>query len=204
MVKLATLPFSLLASYDRALAIQPGQFALPTLGDGIDIRSDVPRYRVWRDGVMVEECTDVRHVWRDDLVSFAIGCSFSFEEALIAADLGPSVAAKLVAKLKQRKWEGDVEVDTVKRALADDIAAILPRMAAERPDQAAMRCPGSRGRSSQTRHTQASGPHHRQQDPGAQAGGQGQGRRQAAEERKRPDDLGRPRRALLGQRAPRR
>ena len=51
------------------------------------------------------------------------------EEALIAADLGPSVAAKLVAKLKQRKWEGDVEVDTVKRALAEDIAAILAPVA---------------------------------------------------------------------------
>jgi fused signal recognition particle receptor len=52
------------------------------------------------------------------------------EEALIAADLGPSVAAKLVGKLRQRKWEGDVEVDTVKRALADDIAAILAPVAA--------------------------------------------------------------------------
>jgi fused signal recognition particle receptor len=51
------------------------------------------------------------------------------EEALIAADLGPAVAAKLVAKLKQRRWEGDVEVDTVKRALADDIAAILAPVA---------------------------------------------------------------------------
>jgi len=51
------------------------------------------------------------------------------EEALIAADLGPSVAAKLVAKLRQRNWEGDVEVDTVKRALADDITAILAPVA---------------------------------------------------------------------------
>ena len=51
------------------------------------------------------------------------------EEALIASDLGPAVAAKLVAKLKQRKWDGDVEVDTVKRALADDIAAILAPVA---------------------------------------------------------------------------
>lgn len=63
---------------------EPGDPRLPGLGADLDIRSDVPRYRVWRDGVMVEECTDVRHVWRDDLVSFAIGCSFSFEEALIA------------------------------------------------------------------------------------------------------------------------
>lgn len=51
------------------------------------------------------------------------------EEALIAADLGPAVAAKLVARLKQRKWEGDVEVETVKRALAEDIAAILAPVA---------------------------------------------------------------------------
>ena len=51
------------------------------------------------------------------------------EEALIAADLGPGVAAKLVAKLRQRKWDGEVEVDAVKRALADDIAAILAPVA---------------------------------------------------------------------------
>jgi len=51
------------------------------------------------------------------------------EEALIAADLGPSVAARLVARLKQRKWEGEVEVDAVKRALAEDIAQILAPVA---------------------------------------------------------------------------
>ena len=43
----------------------------------------MPRYRVWRHGELVEEPTDIRSVWRDDLVTFAIGCSFSFEDALI-------------------------------------------------------------------------------------------------------------------------
>jgi uncharacterized protein YcsI (UPF0317 family) len=62
---------------------EPGDPSFPTLGHDVDIRTDVPRYRVWRHGELVEEPTDVRHVWRDDLVSFAIGCSFSFEEALI-------------------------------------------------------------------------------------------------------------------------
>ncbi len=38
---------------------------------------------MWRYGELVEEPTDVRHVWRDDLVSFALGCSFSFEQALV-------------------------------------------------------------------------------------------------------------------------
>ena len=56
----------------------------PSLGHDIDMRTDLPRYRVWRDGVLVDEPTDVRNLWRDDLVGFAIGCSFSFEEALIA------------------------------------------------------------------------------------------------------------------------
>ncbi|MBL8672980.1 MAG: putative hydro-lyase [Alphaproteobacteria bacterium] len=68
-------------------ATQPGDPRVPTLGDGIDLRTDVPRYRVWQDGVLVEEPTDIRDHWRDDLVGFVIGCSFSFEEALVADGL---------------------------------------------------------------------------------------------------------------------
>ena len=67
-------------------ASEPGSPALPLLGD-IDIRSDVPSYRVFRDGEMVEELPDITNLWRDDLVSFALGCSFSFEEALLADGL---------------------------------------------------------------------------------------------------------------------
>ncbi|QTD45342.1 putative hydro-lyase [Ottowia testudinis] len=63
---------------------EPGQWSLPGLGEGIDLRTDLPRYRVWAHGELVDEPTDVVHDWRDDLVSFAIGCSFSFEEALLA------------------------------------------------------------------------------------------------------------------------
>ena len=66
---------------------EPGDPMLPTLGTGIDIRHDVPRYRVWRDGVLVDEPTDIGALWRDDLVSFVIGCSFSFEQALLDAGL---------------------------------------------------------------------------------------------------------------------
>ncbi len=63
---------------------EPGQRGLPTLGADIDLRSDLPRYRVWRHGELVGEPTDVRELWRDDLVAFAIGCSFSFEWAMRA------------------------------------------------------------------------------------------------------------------------
>ena len=62
---------------------EPGATALPQLGADIDIRSDVPRYRVWRRGELVGEPTDVRELWRDDLVTFVLGCSFSFEQALL-------------------------------------------------------------------------------------------------------------------------
>jgi len=61
----------------------PGDPRLPGLGEDLDIRSDLPRYRVWRRGELVEEPLDLFHVWRDDLVSFALGCSFSFEQALL-------------------------------------------------------------------------------------------------------------------------
>lgn len=65
----------------------PGDPSMPTLGEDIDLRFDVPKYRVWRDGELVDEPADLASVWRDDLVAFAIGCSFSFEAALTAAGI---------------------------------------------------------------------------------------------------------------------
>ena len=66
---------------------EPGVPMLPTLGADIDIRTDVPRYRVWRRGELVEEPTDINAHWQHDLVTFVIGCSFSFEQALLDAGL---------------------------------------------------------------------------------------------------------------------
>jgi uncharacterized protein YcsI (UPF0317 family) len=62
---------------------EPGEPAMPDLAADLDLRTDLPRYRIWRDGELVEEPTDLRAHWRDDLVAFALGCSFSFEEALV-------------------------------------------------------------------------------------------------------------------------
>lgn len=67
---------------------EPGDPRIPALGADLDIRTDHPRYRVWRNGDLVDEPTDIHSVWRDDLVAFVIGCSFSFEEALLADGLG--------------------------------------------------------------------------------------------------------------------
>ncbi|TAD87790.1 MAG: putative hydro-lyase [Alphaproteobacteria bacterium] len=59
-----------------------GSPMLPALGQDLDVRTDLPRYRVWRDGHLVAEPTDIRALWREDLVGFVLGCSFSFEAAL--------------------------------------------------------------------------------------------------------------------------
>ncbi len=66
---------------------EPGQALLPDLGADIDIRTDLPRYRVWRDGAVVDEPTDISALWQGDLVTFVLGCSFSFEQALLEAGL---------------------------------------------------------------------------------------------------------------------
>ncbi|MBJ3778449.1 putative hydro-lyase [Acuticoccus sp. 2012] len=58
-----------------------------TLGAEVDVRTDVPRYRVFRDGVLDGEVDDLLGLWRDDLVAVALGCSFTFEHALAAAGI---------------------------------------------------------------------------------------------------------------------
>lgn len=65
----------------------PGNPMLPDLGEDVDVRTDLPLYREWREGELVAETADIRDLWRDDLVAFLIGCSFSFEEALLADDV---------------------------------------------------------------------------------------------------------------------
>ncbi len=65
-------------------ATEPGSWHT-RLAEGADLRTDLPRYRVWRDGELVEEAAEVTGHWRDDLVAFLLGCSFTFEAALAAA-----------------------------------------------------------------------------------------------------------------------
>lgn len=59
------------------------------LAEGADIRTDIPLYRVWRHGEMVQEVSDVRALWGEhsDLVTFLIGCSFTFEAPLQQAGI---------------------------------------------------------------------------------------------------------------------
>lgn len=70
-----------------AMSPEPGESTLPDVGEDIDIRTDLPRYRVWRDGVLAEQVTDISELWQPDWTAFALGCSFSFEEALMDAGI---------------------------------------------------------------------------------------------------------------------
>lgn len=54
---------------------------------GADLRTDLPRYRVYKDGELADEGTDATPYWRDDLVAFLLGCSFTFEWALMEAGI---------------------------------------------------------------------------------------------------------------------
>ena len=62
--------------------VEPAEYA-----PGADLRTDVPLYRVYEHGEMTAEVEDVSEFWRDDLVSFLLGCSFSFETAMIRAGI---------------------------------------------------------------------------------------------------------------------
>ncbi len=66
---------------------EPGDPHLPELGEDLDLRTDLPRYRIWREGELEAEVPEIGPFWRPDLVAFVLGCSFSFEEALLRAGI---------------------------------------------------------------------------------------------------------------------
>jgi uncharacterized protein YcsI (UPF0317 family) len=69
------------------LSENPGDIGLPEICQDLDIRNDLPSYRIFKDGALAEEVNDITDYWRDDQVMFALDCSFSFEEALLADGL---------------------------------------------------------------------------------------------------------------------
>lgn len=92
---LAILPESLALDFARFCQRNPqpcpligmsdtGNPMMHTLGDDIDIRTDVPRYRIYEHGELIDEVIDITEHWRDDYVAFVLGCSFTFEDALMS------------------------------------------------------------------------------------------------------------------------
>ncbi len=66
---------------------ETGDPMMRTLGSDIDIRTDVPAYNVYRDGALADTRGDISDLWTGDMVAFALGCSFTFEHALVRAGL---------------------------------------------------------------------------------------------------------------------
>ena len=66
--------------------LEPGQVE-PKIAPGADLRTDLPKYRVYEKGVLKSEVEEVVDIFHEDMVSFLLGCSFSFENALLAAGI---------------------------------------------------------------------------------------------------------------------
>lgn len=69
------------------LEIVEGDPIVHDMGEGANLVTDIPKYFIYKDGVKVDEVTDASSYWEDDFVGFLIGCSFSFEEALLKAGI---------------------------------------------------------------------------------------------------------------------
>jgi len=119
---------------------EPGDPAPRRVAPRADLRTDLPRYRVYRRGEVVAEPTDVRDLWRDDLVAFLLGCSFTAEAALLGAgvrlrhlELGRTVPmfTTSLACAPAGRFHGPVVVSM--RPIARDQVELATRVTAEYP-----------------------------------------------------------------------
>ena len=67
--------------------LEPGKYRTAVLSRGADIRTDIPKYNIFRKGRLERTVTDIRSLWKNDFVTFLLGCSFSFEDALSKAGI---------------------------------------------------------------------------------------------------------------------
>jgi uncharacterized protein YcsI (UPF0317 family) len=67
--------------------LEPGKYKTDFLASAADIRTDIPRYNIYRKGRLEKTVTEITDYWKDDFVTFLLGCSFSFEEALLRAKI---------------------------------------------------------------------------------------------------------------------
>lgn len=66
----------------------PGEIAISALGEDMDIRRDIPKYRIHEQGRFTSEVREISDLWNDEMVTFVLGCSFTFEEALMREGYG--------------------------------------------------------------------------------------------------------------------
>jgi uncharacterized protein YcsI (UPF0317 family) len=108
------------------MSTNAGNFLLPDLGQDIDIRSDVPGYRLFENGLLQKELTDIKELWRNDLVTFVLGCSFSFEEALIADGLE---IRNISEKRNVPMYRTNIPCKSAGRFSSDTVVSMRPMLA---------------------------------------------------------------------------
>ena len=67
--------------------LEPGKYRTEFLSSDADVRTDIPRYNIYRKGRLETAVKEIKGLWQKDLVAFLLGCSFSFEEALLRAKI---------------------------------------------------------------------------------------------------------------------
>jgi uncharacterized protein YcsI (UPF0317 family) len=67
--------------------LEAGEFRTKFLSSDADIRMDIPRYNIYRRGKLEGQVKDIKSLWEKNLVTFLLGCSFSFEEAMIRSKI---------------------------------------------------------------------------------------------------------------------
>lgn len=147
---LVVLPVSAAGEFAAFARVNPGPCPLldvtepgsarTRLAPGADLRTDLPAYRVWEDGACVAEPDEVTAFWRDDLVAFLTGCSFTFERALVAAgvpvrhaELGSNVPMFVTSRpcRPAGRFAGPLVVSM--RPVPDDLVATAAAVTARYP-----------------------------------------------------------------------
>ena len=117
-----------------------GDPMMKDLGDDINIRRDLPRYRVFRDGEPAGDVADITDIWRDDLVTFVLGCSLSFEAALISGGVnlrhvaeGIPCAAYRTERVTQTVEPFSAPLTVSMRVVPDDQVALATNISQKFP-----------------------------------------------------------------------
>lgn len=105
-----------------------GSWEIPELAADLDVRSDLPSYKIFENGKVTNEVSDISEYWRDDLVTFMLGCSFSFEEPLIESGLE---VRNITEKVNVPMYRTDISCKSAGRFSGEMVVSMRPFLAAD-------------------------------------------------------------------------
>ena len=107
---------------------EAGSWEIPELAKNLDIRSDISSYKIFEDGVVTNEVGDITDYWRDDLVTFMLGCSFSFEEPLMQNGLE---IRNVTEKVNVPMYRTNIPCNTAGRFRGTMVVSMRPFLSAD-------------------------------------------------------------------------